>query len=263
MSHRSGSATTSVEVNERLWTRRDLSRKYARTDLRPPEEEILDAYRADFSGRVLELGCGAGRVTGHLAKVSGDVHAIDISLPMVARCRTACPTVHVEVGDVRDLSAFEPGSCDVVAGWFNVLDVFDDETRLAVLRDIATRLKRGGLLVFSSHNLAAADTQRRPTDLRYGNPAKLGMDVVRLPRALYHSRRLARLERREAGYAILNDISHDYMALHYYIGRDEQEDQLAACGYDVLECRDATGRVLEPGDAGDVSIDLHYVARPA
>jgi SAM-dependent methyltransferase len=39
--------------------------------------------------RVLELGCGAGRVTRALAKVFGEVHAVDVSPEMVRRARSA------------------------------------------------------------------------------------------------------------------------------------------------------------------------------
>jgi len=39
--------------------------------------------------RVLELGCGAGRVTRALAQVFGEVHGVDISEEMVQQARTA------------------------------------------------------------------------------------------------------------------------------------------------------------------------------
>ena len=37
--------------------------------------------------RVLEIGCGAGRLTRALANFFGEVHAVDISGEMVAQAR--------------------------------------------------------------------------------------------------------------------------------------------------------------------------------
>ncbi len=43
--------------------------------------------------RVLEIGCGVGRVTHALAKMFGEVHAIDISAEMVRRAKCALESV--------------------------------------------------------------------------------------------------------------------------------------------------------------------------
>jgi SAM-dependent methyltransferase len=42
--------------------------------------------------RVLEIGCGAGRVTRALARLFGEVHAVDVSGEMVARAKQALRT---------------------------------------------------------------------------------------------------------------------------------------------------------------------------
>src|SRR2546423_5314593 len=39
--------------------------------------------------RVLEIGCGAGRITRALAGLFGEVHAVDVSGEMVGKARTA------------------------------------------------------------------------------------------------------------------------------------------------------------------------------
>ena len=52
-------------------------------------EQILNDTENIFQGklpskmRVLEIGCGAGRVTRALANVFGEVHAVDVSGEMV------------------------------------------------------------------------------------------------------------------------------------------------------------------------------------
>src|SRR5215471_12579445 len=56
--------------------------------------------------RVLEIGCGAGRVTRALAKVFGEVHAVDISGEMVRLARQSLagfPGAHVYQNNGSDL----------------------------------------------------------------------------------------------------------------------------------------------------------------
>jgi cyclopropane fatty-acyl-phospholipid synthase-like methyltransferase len=63
------------------------------------EREVADEILGDMANiaqgrepagmRVLEIGCGAGRVTRALARVFGEVHAVDVSGEMVAQARAA------------------------------------------------------------------------------------------------------------------------------------------------------------------------------
>src|SRR5207344_2279905 len=58
-------------------------------------EEVLTDTTNIFQGhdpaqmRVLEIGCGAGRLTRALASIFGEVHAVDVSGEMIARARKA------------------------------------------------------------------------------------------------------------------------------------------------------------------------------
>lgn len=57
--------------------------------------------------RVLEIGCGAGRVTRALAGLFGEVHAVDVSGEMVKlaqRALSAFPHTHIYQNNGRDLS---------------------------------------------------------------------------------------------------------------------------------------------------------------
>lgn len=60
--------------------------------------------------KVLEIGCGAARVTLPLARFFGEVHAVDISPEMVDRARRALagfPNAHVYLNNGEDLSAVQ------------------------------------------------------------------------------------------------------------------------------------------------------------
>jgi SAM-dependent methyltransferase len=249
------------EANDRLWARSSLVARYAHRVLRPVEVMILVRYREQLSGRVLELGCGAGRVTGYLAEIATAAHGIDISSEMVAYCRRRYPRATFSQADLRDLVRMDPGSYDAIVAIDQVLDVLDDGDRSRVLDGIHEVLPTDGLLVLSAHNLAYAPHLADPLKLRGMGPGRAALTLARWPRWQVNRRRLRRFERAEAGYSILNDISHDYMALHYYIGRDAQESQLAAHGFELLEVLDPDGRVVERGDDPPDAPWLHYLAR--
>ena len=81
------------------------------------EEEILNDLANVCQGRdpkemrVLEIGCGAGRVTRAFAGFFGEVYAVDISREMVRQAREAVagfPNAHVIRNNGKDLSAVAP-----------------------------------------------------------------------------------------------------------------------------------------------------------
>ena len=82
------------------------------------QEDILNDLGNICQGKdpkqmsVLEIGCGAGRVTRAFAKFFGEVYAVDISREMVAQARRAVaefPNAHVFRNNGKDLR--------VVRGW--------------------------------------------------------------------------------------------------------------------------------------------------
>ena len=65
--------------------------------------------------RILEIGCGAGRMTLALSRIFGRVDAVDISPEMIAqaqRALSACANVHLHVNNGTDLSIFPDNSFD-------------------------------------------------------------------------------------------------------------------------------------------------------
>jgi SAM-dependent methyltransferase len=252
-----------VRTNAEIWSEDDFVDFYAGDELRPVETLLLERYREALAGRLLELGCGAGRLTGHLIGLGGSVHGLDLSPSMVEHCRRTYPRGSFSEGDLRDLSRFPSVSLDAVFAPFNVIDVLGDEQRRGVLDGIRRVLTGEGLLIFSSHNRDYAS--RIGTGLRVllGSPRRPGESIRSLPRRLRNRRALRPLERSEPGYSIRNDEAHDFSLLHYYISRDDQERQLAEHGFELLECRDLDGVLLPPHATAARSPELHYVARPA
>lgn len=262
------SSTAQSAANSALWSRRDLVGKYIRRDLAPAEVMLLVHHRDALSGRVLELGCGAGRLTGYLVALAQELHGIDIAPGMVTHCARAFPRARISQRDLRELSGYDGGPFDVVVAGFSVLDVLDDAERRSALEEIRALLASGGLLLMSTHNRADAAQVRDPLRelldrAQSRDPRRLAGAMLRLPRWLRNRRRLLSFEREEAGYAIRNDISHDYMGLHYYVTRDAQAHQLAEHGFELLECLDWDGRPVESNAEVPGCAELYYAARRA
>lgn len=259
-----------IEVNRRAWQDRDNVAAYATRALRPVEVVILARYRDALAGRVLELGCGAGRILGYLVALGGEVHGVDVAEEMVAYCRARFPGASVAVGDMRDLRGAAEAPLDAIFAPDNVLDVLDDAGRREVLAQARELLGEGGLLIFSSHNLAFADGGARSGERRAvaglvrraarTPPASAWDRMRRLPRQMANRRRLRPLEYRAVDHAVLNDSERDFGVLHYYVRRDDQERQLRELGFELVECLDPEGDVVAPGEPGDGAW-LHYIAR--
>jgi SAM-dependent methyltransferase len=250
-------------ANDQLWRSggRRLVAAYANRVLRPAEVLLLVRHREALSGRVLELGCGAGRLTGYLVDIARAIVGIDISPAMVAYCRERYPRGTFREGDLRDLATIERGSFDVVVAAYNILDALTDAERAQVLDGIHAVLPPDGLLIFSSHNRAFAPRIPDAMNLRGKGLRHLLVTAIHLPGWRRNRRRLLPFEHEEEGHAILNDSTHDFSALHYYITRDAQERQLAAHGFRLLECLDLDGRSLGPREPAPDCPELHYVAR--
>jgi len=254
-----------AQLNTARWSKGDLVDVYASRRLRPVEAALIDRYRTSLGGRVLELGCGAGRLTGHLSEISPNVHGIDLSPAMIAYCQRTYPRASFAVGDLRDLSGFQTGAYDAVVAPFNVLDVLGDAERRQVLGDIGRLMAPDGLLIMSSHNrhyaLHPLTRIRLWIRLWLGSPRRPLTSLRNLPLRFANRRRLGKLQRVEDGYSIVNDEAHDFSVLHYYISRDAQERQLIDLGYTLIECLDLHAADVQRGESAAHCSELHYVAR--
>ncbi len=249
--------------NSSVWSQHNFVGSYATRSLRPPEVVFLLRYAELLGGRVLELGCGAGRITGYLGARGGEVLGLDISQAMVDYCRARYPDLEFQLGDLSDLSALPERSRDVIVAEFNVLGVLDEVERKRVLREIHRLLTDDGLLLFSAHNLAFLPNIPTPAGLvtRSRDPARVLWNLGRLPLRTRNHRRIGRFERRESDYALVNDQAHDYQLLHYYIGREAQARQLEQTGFELLDCLNGDGHSVGPGDRAADHSELHYAAR--
>ena len=99
------------------------------------------------SSRVLDAGCGFGRIGGFLARVGHEVVGVDVDPVLIDTARTDHPDSHWIVGDLAtlDLPALgvtEPFDAIVCAG--NVMTFLAPSTRVEVLRRFRRHLRVDG-----------------------------------------------------------------------------------------------------------------------
>lgn len=113
-----------------------------------------------FGGPILELGCGDGRLTIPLARAGYDVVGVDISRPMLTRCRARLAAERLIVAERVTLIEADATAADLgdrrfplVIIPFNVLILMADRRRQRALLDVAARyLADGGAAAFDVMN---------------------------------------------------------------------------------------------------------------
>ena len=254
--------TAQEAINGRLYRNADLVRVYSHTKLSPPEATALIRYRDDIQGcRVLDLGCGAGRLATYLRPLTGEYVGSDVSSHMVAHCRRVFDEFPFVQADMRSLTPFDSGSFDTVLAVSNLFDAVSHEDRLRVLAEVRRVLSPQGLLIFSSHNRDYAHAGAAPRLQFQRNPLTQLRLLIDHLQARANHRRIKPLHRFEPDYALLNDSGNNYCSLHYYVSRDVQAGQLAEAGFELLECLDELGRTLDPREPDCVDQSIFYVAR--
>lgn len=109
--------------------------------------------------RILEIGCGIGRMTKHLAELFGEVHAVDVSGEMIRQARERLrdfPNVHCHETSGCDFAALPSNYFDLVFSAYVFQHVPSAAVIHANLVDAFRVLKPGGICKFGIN--CTADT---------------------------------------------------------------------------------------------------------
>jgi SAM-dependent methyltransferase len=87
--------------------------------------ELVRAGDPGGAGPVVEVGCGPGLVTAHLAALGLDASGVDLSPAMVEIARRDHPELRFTVGDMRALDLPDGGLAGLVAH-YSIIHVPDD-----------------------------------------------------------------------------------------------------------------------------------------
>jgi len=111
------------------------------------EARFLDALLAPGS-RVLDAGCGTGRVGIELARRGHHVSGIDLDASMIAQARASAPQLQWLEADLLEVTAEQAGApLDLVVLAGNVVVYLTPGTEAALPAHLAGWLAPGGLLV--------------------------------------------------------------------------------------------------------------------
>ena len=100
-------------------------------------------------GPVLDVGCGPGTVTAHLAGLGLEVSGVDLSPRMVEHARRRCPDLRFEVASATGLG-LAPASLGGILGWWSLFNLPRDVLP-AVLGTYAAALVPGGQTLIGTH----------------------------------------------------------------------------------------------------------------
>lgn len=249
-------------INRATYERKKLTGTYVQANLHIPEVLIFVKYQKEIAGkRVLDVGCGAGRTAVFLSRWTEQYTALDYSSQMLERARGWLPDVRFIHCDAREMHVFGDAEFDVVFFANNGLDSLEHEDRLRALAEIRRILVPGGLFTFSSHNRDHKDARLQPRLRFTPDPFMLARRIVRFHRCARNRRTNRAYERDEKDYAIINDRSHNYSLITYYMTIKDQVAQLKAAGFKPIEVYNLDGKEL-PLDGVDTGSGwLNYVAR--
>jgi len=133
--------------------------------------------------KVIEIGCGAGRITRALSSQFGEVHGVDVSGEMVAQASRALgdrPNAHVYQNNGKDLSVLPPGPYDFAFSMIVFQHIPSREVIYSYVREIHRLLRPGALFKFQVQGDATIETL--PDDTWLGVPFS-DADAIRMAEA--------------------------------------------------------------------------------
>lgn len=138
-----------------------------------PFEELLLSYFAwqvmdAGGGRVIDVGCGPGWLTGHLASLGLEMSGMDVSPAMLRVARRNNPELGFVTASITQIPIAD-GSVAAVFCWY-VLHHVPDEDLGVVIGELARVVAPGGSLMIGAH---VGDSSYLKTDGYGGLPMRV------------------------------------------------------------------------------------------
>jgi ubiquinone/menaquinone biosynthesis C-methylase UbiE len=121
--------------------------------------------------KVLDIGCGAGRITRALAGVFGEAHGVDVSGEMIALARAGCagvPNAFFYQNNGMDLAVVGERNFDFAFSTLCFHHISSREVIENYVREVSRLLRPGGLFKFEVQGWV--ELESRPGDTWFGVP---------------------------------------------------------------------------------------------
>ena len=119
---------------------------------------LVATHFAGRSCRILDAGCGTGRLAVELERRGHTVTAIDLDADMVDRARPKSASITWMVGDLATIDIADRFDIVVMIG--NILNFCEPGSQSAIVRNLVHLLEDGGLLVCGWSQEARPDSYR-------------------------------------------------------------------------------------------------------
>lgn len=123
------------------------------------------------SMRVLEIGCGVGRMTRSLASTFGEVHGVDVSGEMVQRARCylrSTSNVHVHCNSGHDLRVLKDLEFDFACSFIVFQHIPSKQVIDNYVAEVGRRLAPGALFKFQVQGYESPDPRLPGSDTWLG-----------------------------------------------------------------------------------------------
>ena len=132
-----------VDSSRLRWDEQDFFER-GRMDV----ERFTSGLKLNSEGRMLEIGCGVGRMTRSFSSQFSKVYGVDISEEMIEKAKrlnSDKPNIEFVANSGKDLSAFEDSFFDFCFSFIVFLHIPSEEIIRSYFMEIARVLKPGGV----------------------------------------------------------------------------------------------------------------------
>ena len=251
-----------------LLTFDSIAQEYARSDLFPPERELLLLLRDQLNQMdMLDLGVGAGRTSFIFAALRRTYVGVDYAKSMVEICRNRFgenSRQRFVCLDAADLSSLGDQAFDLILFSFNGIDYVELERRRKILREAHRLLRPDGYFFFSAHSLDSFPWPIEWPHFHLMRPFRSLFAFIK--KAIWHGRRYRAnraqkaTELKKRGWAYLQDGAHNFGLTTFYATREYQIDELHQHGFEVELRLGLDGRKLSMTEMTQ-DYCIHYLCR--
>lgn len=134
-------------------------------------DHFIGHMRATADRQVIDVGCGAGRMTSYLSHAGMNASGVDLSPEMVRVAQRLHPELLFEVGELSELPVAD-AAADGILAWYSV--IHSPPTALpTIAREFWRALRPGGSALIAFH----AGSGHRTIDRAYGHDVQLRAEL--------------------------------------------------------------------------------------